>query len=325
MNLSSKHVLIAGGAGFIGSALTRYLLNLGSRITVVDDYTRGNRENLHDHLNSIELIEKDLSVETVSMRCVDIVVDLAAQVFGVRHLHRDGGQMLAKNIRTTVNLVEEAAHSGVARYVYVSSSCVYDFPGAVIPHREEDTGNPSSQYGQSKWYGENIVRAFAEQSGMKFAMTRLFNVYGPNESPNSPHVIVDFMRKAHEIRAGRADSFEIIGDGTQTRSFCHVDDIVRGLVLLAADPRAEGQVFNLGAPDAMTIQSLAEKIVAMYEIANVKYEHVTAPSRDITQRAPDISKAVELLGWEPEIGFDQGLQQIRVWIEPLVDRLEWRL
>lgn len=325
-----KEVMVTGGAGFVGSHLVTALHERGAHVTVIDNCSRGAKGNLEELGDAIKFVEWDLDMEAPNFFKADLVFDLAAVVFGVRHLYEEGADILTTNLRITQNVLEAAVSFYVKRLIYVSSSCVYDFEGVSVPHVESDVRFPESSYGQSKYIGEVLCHAYAEQHGIDIRMARLFNVYGPGDSGNSPHVIPDFMRKAHAIKvakdAGQAPGpFVMIGDGEQTRSFCYVDDIVDGLLSLGGTPQGGPHVYNIGTEDAVCMNVLASKIMKMYGIAKWPTQGVTAPSMDVRERSADITLAKTFLEWEPKVDLETGLARTREWLQPKIDDMAWRL
>lgn len=330
--MKGKKVLVAGGAGFIGSHLVDALLARGCVVRVADNLSRGQLQNLEHCLDRVEFLKGDLSLDATSVEGVDVVFDLAAAVFGARHLYKLSGSLLAGNMETTMNLVDAAVDSHVEKYIYVSSSCVYDFEGVSLPHREEDIepmvrgGLPQTYYGMSKIVGEYLLKGYRAEFDLDYCVARIFNAYGTRESPLSPHVIPDFFRKAHYLKAHpeAEQVFELIGDGSQTRAFTWVGDIVVGLLLMAEKDEAVGEAFNIGTDEEITMQVLAMLISKIYNI-NPTFKYTEGPKGDIQRRSADVSKAKRILGWEPRISLDEGLRMEYEWIDPLIENLKWRL
>lgn len=328
-----KKVVVTGGAGFVGSHLVGELADRGASVKVFDNFSRGTPENLEGLRGKIDLITQDLARMSPDLLTADVVFDLAAAVFGVRHLYKKGADLLTLNLRITQNVLEAIAKDEVPRLVYVSSSCAYDFAGARVPHVEEDVQFPESCYGQSKFIGEAMCHALAEQYGTDIRMARLFNVYGPGDSGNSPHVIPDFMRKADAIARAKKDGhgggpFEMIGDGEQTRAFCYIDDIVEGLLLLGSEyleVPLKDRIYNFGNADEVRMIAIAAMIKVMYGIGAHPFSFIPAPDMDVRRRSADITRARTDLNWEPEVGLKEGLEKTREWLAPRIDSMPWRL
>lgn len=295
------NIAVIGGAGFVGSALVRALLAQGHVVTVFDNVSRGSASNLPTQAALIQMDAKDLHY----IGEFDTVYDLAARVYGVRDLYKNPADLLADNIAITTAIARAAVRSRIPRYVYVSSSCVYDFPGAVVPHREEDTNICDTSYGFSKLAGEQIVRWYARQYEFELRIVRLFNVFGPGDSMQSPHVIPEFIRKAH--RAKETGTFEILGSGAQTRDFTWLDDCVRG-ILAAAIVGISGEVYNVGTGREVSILDLANIVCDIVGV-QPQFVHGAVAKEDIQRRSANSDK-LKGLGWTPEVSLEEGVRRL---------------
>lgn len=297
-------VLVAGGAGFIGSHLCDSLLSDGHAVVAVDNFITGRRVNIA-HLNDhpgFELIDADI-VDPLDVD-VDMIFHLASPASPVGYMRYPFETHLT-NSTGTHNLLRLAHRLG-AHFLFTSTSEAYGNP-AVHPQPETYFGNvnpvgPRSCYDESKRYGESITMEYVRQYGLDARIVRLFNTYGPRNDPNDGRVIPNFISSAQ-----RGEGLVIFGDGSQTRSLCFVSDLVRGLRAAMELPNTTGQVINLGNPDERTVLELAEIINLLCDSsAGVRF--VDARQDDPERRCPDITKARCLLGWTPSVGLEAGLR-----------------
>ena len=316
LKLEKLDVVVTGGAGFIGSNLVNALLSRDCRVTVFDSFERGNPENLPAGDKNLELKKEDLrSSDTLEreLQGADVLFDLAARVSGIRTLHDLPADMLHSNAETTLHVAEAAARAKVGKAIFASSSCVYDHPKVSVPHTEDDVRIPQTSYGQSKLFGEGVYQACGEQYGLNFGIVRFFNVFGPQETLKSPHVIPDFIMKAFACEKGKK-TFEILGDGTQTRSFMYISDAVEGLVKLAETNR-NGEVVNIGSDREISVHELAGLVLREVgvNVDEIEFVHSTVHPKDVLRRAADIQKARAVLGWEPKVTLEDGLRTTINW------------
>ncbi|MEV0675089.1 UDP-glucuronic acid decarboxylase family protein [Actinosynnema sp. NPDC050436] len=297
-----RRVVVTGGAGFIGSHVCEALLERGARVVCVDDFRTGSPDNLPDHPH-LGVAPGDVTRPIDLLGDVDLVLHLACPASPVDYL-----RMPVDTLRTgalgTLHALELARRKG-ARIVVASTSEVYGDP-LEHPQREDYWGNvnpigPRSVYDEAKRFGEAAVEAFRREYGTDTGIVRIFNTYGPRMRPDDGRVVPTFLRQA---RAG--EPLTVHGDGRQTRSLCHVDDLVRGLLAMAESPH-HGPV-NLGNPHEVTVLEIAERIIALTGSTSV-VEHGAGMVDDPKRRRPDISLAREVLGWEPEISLDEGLRR----------------
>jgi nucleoside-diphosphate-sugar epimerase len=302
-------VLVAGGAGFIGSHLCEALLARGDEVIALDDLSTGSRANVAafaDHPR-FSLIEAD-AAEAPDV-AVDLVMHLASPASPV---HYDAWPLktLAANSLGTWRLLDVARASG-ARFVFTSTSEAYGDP-LVHPQPETYWGNvdpigPRSQYDESKRFGEALVMSYRREHGVNASIARLFNTYGPRMGIDDGRIIPHLM-----AAAATGAPMVIHGDGSQTRSFCYVDDLVDGLLLLASDHGADGEVFNIGNTHEISIATLADRV---RRLAGTGSEIVSDARRpgDPERRRPDLTKIRGRYGWEPRIGLDEGLARTLDW------------
>jgi len=313
MSWRDRDVTVAGGAGFIGSWLVRKLLQLGAKISVVDNFERGKIENLLPYIESLRLVKGDLmdhNFATHVLKGSEIVFDLTSKLGGIRFLSENPAQILRTNLQMALNIAEAARKNEVERILFVSSSCVYGNETA-IPNLERCAAYspPESSYGWSKIVGEKIYEAYKTQYGMNSYIVRPFNVYGPREDfEKSPHVIPQFIR-----RVFKGNPIVIYGDGKQTRSFTYVSDVVDGMIR-CIESNYVCVPFNLGSNNETSINEIASLIIKLCDPKlKVQVKHEAEIDGDIRRRAADNRLARQLLGWEPEVDLRTGLSNTIQW------------
>ncbi|CCH32315.1 UDP-glucuronic acid decarboxylase family protein [Actinosynnema sp. NPDC047251] len=297
-----RRVVVTGGAGFVGSHVCEALLRSGVRVVCVDNFRTGSVDNLPEN-PKLGVVHADVTRPLDLLGEVDLVLHLACPASPVDYLRMPVDTLRTGALGTLHAL--ELAHRKGARIVVASTSEVYGDP-LEHPQREDYWGNvnpigPRSVYDEAKRFGEAAVEAFRREYGTNTAIVRIFNTYGPRMRPDDGRVIPTFLSQA---RAGRP--LTVHGDGQQTRSLCHVDDLVRGLLLMAESDH-HGPI-NLGNPQEVTVLEIAERIIALTGSAS-RIEHVDAMVDDPRRRRPDISLARSVLGWQPEISLDEGLRR----------------
>jgi dTDP-glucose 4,6-dehydratase len=299
--------VVTGGAGFLGSHLCEALLAKGHRVVCVDNLETGSLANI-EHLrnDSFIFLPHDLTVHVMIDEPVDFVYHLASPASPIDYL-RLPLQTLKVGSHGTHNALG-LAKAKRARFLLASTSEVYGDP-QVHPQPETYWGHvnpigPRGVYDEAKRYAEALTMAYHRQQGVDTAIVRIFNTYGPKMRPHDGRAIPTFMRQALESKP-----LTVFGDGSQTRSFCFVDDLVRGLVLLVESD--EHQPVNIGNPNEMTLLELAEAVLRVSgSSSKVVYEAL--PVDDPQVRQPDITRAKQLLGWEPQIDLDDGLSRTLV-------------
>ncbi len=303
MTSTAKRILITGGAGFLGSNLTERLLNEGHDVLCVDNFytsTRRNIVHLLEHPN-FELLRHDVTFPLYVE--VDEIYNLACPASPI-HYQRDPVQTTKTSVHGAINMLGLAKRTG-ARILQASTSEVYGDP-EVHPQTEDYWGNVNpigirSCYDEGKRCAETLFFDYHRQHNTGIKVARIFNTYGPKMLPNDGRVVSNFI-----MQALAGEDITIYGDGSQSRSFCFVDDLVDGLVrLMNSGPELTGPV-NLGNPGEFTIKELGEKVVDMIG-SNSKLIYEPLPQDDPTQRQPDITQAQAELGWKPGITLDEGL------------------
>ena len=296
--------LVTGGAGFLGSHLCDELLARGNRVICVDNLETGTLENIA-HIRGAEFIALNIDITEAYFvdEPVDVVYHLASPASPIDYLRLPLHTLKVGSYGTHHTLGLAKAHR--ARFLLASTSEVYGDPQE-HPQRESYWGHvnpigPRGVYDESKRYAEALTMAYQRQQGVDTAIVRIFNTYGPRMRPHDGRAIPTFVRQA---LAGLP--LTIFGDGTQTRSFCYVTDLIRGLIALAES--AYHEPVNIGNPDEYTLLALAD---AVLEVTGSDSPIVFAelPVDDPKQRRPDISLAAELLGWSPEVPLLDGLRR----------------
>jgi UDP-glucose 4-epimerase len=303
-----RRVLVTGGAGFVGGAVVRRLVDAGARVTVLDDLFTGQAEVVPA---TAQLVKGSVEDETLVRELVDdasVVFHLAAR--NIIASTKDPRNDFATNIGGTLNVLLAARASKVDRIVYSGSTSIYGNPNS-IPINEDDGIVPLSPYAVSKLGGENYCVAFYESYGLPVAVVRYSNVFGIGQRPDNPYcgVIAKFFASAYE-----GHPLQIHGDGQQTRDFTYIDDAVDATLLAAIQPRAEGEVFNVGTGIETSINELARLIGQAIE-RPITIEHIDRRDIDnIRRRVVNIEKARRMLRWAPQVTLLDGLARTAAWL-----------
>jgi len=315
-----SRVLVTGGAGTIGQAVVRRLLGDPAwEVRVSDQRTPPQwiREGCEVHTGDL----RDRAEARRAIEGCSHVIHLAAIVGGIANFHKLPYTLTDVNSSLYNGVVGAAIDAGTERFVYVSSSMVFE-RATQYPTTEEhvwEVPMPRSAYGFSKLAGEVWVRAAHEEHGLPFTICRPFNAYGPGEMPEDEpgiaHMVPDVIRK---VLAG-ADPLPIFGDGTQTRTITHVDDIADGIVAAMASPAGLNEDFNISAAEEMTVAEIAAVIweACGNDPAALRFEHLPSFPVDVVRRWPSVEKAERLLGWKARIGVREGIAQTVAWLRTL--------
>jgi UDP-glucose 4-epimerase len=313
-------MLVTGGAGFIGSAVVRRLLELGQSVRVVDNLSKGRASDLPNGVDHLEGDIADPDTCRRAFRGVDACFHLAAKIGGIGYFHRYPAEILDEN-NLMLSQVFQAATESRVKVVYVSSSMVFERAGE-FPTPEDAIDRyppPFSAYGFSKLVGEWYCRAFHEQFGTPFAIVRPFNAYGPGEYPEGEpglaHVIPDLIRK---ILSGKRP-IELLGDGSQTRSFTYVDDVAEAVVRVGLDAKGEGENFNVGTGVETSVMELLHLLWTICDVHGEPDVQSTTPlGVDVQRRVPDITKIQTALGWSARTSLEDGLRRTVEWFRSAV-------
>ena len=305
---------VTGGAGFIGSHIVHRLVADGHEVMVVDDLSTGARENLLAVWKDIVFLEGSIC----DRKALERVFEGAECVFhqaalaSVKRSVDDPLSTNRTNVEGTLNVLEVARRSGVRRVVYASSSSVYgDAP--TLPKHEQMVPAPKSPYAVSKLAGEYYCRVYAELFGLGTVSLRYFNVFGPRQDPGSPYAaVVPIFVKA--ILEGAQPT--VFGDGEQSRDFTYVDNVVQANLLAARAEGAPGHVFNVGCGGSFTLNELIKKLG---KILGMDVTPIYAPERpgDVRHSRADIQRARRALGYEPSLGFEEGLKRTVEWLRAM--------
>ncbi len=305
-------VLVTGGAGFLGSHLVEKLAH-ENYVIVVDNFSTGNPANLNKLNPNIEVIRHDVTIPLYLE--VDLIFNFACPASPVQY-QKDPVQTLKTNVHGAINMLGLAKRTG-ARILQASTSEVYGDP-EISPQVEEYWGkvNPigiRSCYDEGKRAAETLFFDYFRQHSVDIRVARIFNTYGPRMAINDGRVVSNFI-----VQALRNEPLTIYGDGSQTRSFCYVDDLVDGIIKLAfSDSLEVHQPINIGNPTTFTMKELANEVIKLTKsCSQVKF--VELPSDDPQQRKPDISKATKILNWSPSIELEAGLIKTIEYFEKIL-------
>jgi nucleoside-diphosphate-sugar epimerase len=313
MAKKTRRALVTGGAGFIGSHLCDELLRSGLEVVCVDNMSTGSPSNIEKALEqgAFTLLDADVT-DAIDVEA-DFIYHLASPASPADYYAMPIETMLANSLGTR-NCLELAAKTG-ARLLLASTSEVYGDP-EVSPQTEDYYGHVNtvglrSCYDEGKRFAEALCKAFERQRETEVVIVRIFNTYGSRMRPDDGRVIPNFVCQA---LAGQP--LTIYGDGSQTRSFCHVSDMVKGLTLAMDTAEAAGQVVNIGNPDEMRVIDLAARVREKTKSESpLAFEPL--PEDDPLQRKPDITRAMKMLGWAPRVGLDEGLEDVISWFASL--------
>ena len=298
-----KRILVTGGAGFIGNHLCRRLLNEGNYVICLDNFFTGLKRHIEDMLDNpnFELIEHDI-VEPVDIE-VDQIYNMACPA-SPPHYQYDPVKTMKTSVLGIINMLE-LAKKYKAALLHASTSEVYGNP-LVHPQQESYWGNVNpigirSCYDEGKRAAETLMMDYHRQYGVDIRIIRIFNTYGPNMDPKDGRVVSNCI-----VQAINGEDITIYGDGSQTRSFCYVSDLVAGAIKMMNNDKGFIGPVNLGNPSERTVLNLAEIVLEMTG-SKSKITYKDLPSDDPVKRKPDITKAQEILGWKPEVDIKDGL------------------
>jgi UDP-glucuronate decarboxylase len=314
MALVSKRVLVTGGAGFLGSHLCERLLRDGHDVLCVDNYFTGRKDNIAHLLGNprFEAMRHDITFPLYVE--VDEIYNLACPASPV-HYQFDPVQTTKTSVIGAINMLGLAKRTG-AKIMQASTSEVYGDP-TVHPQTEDYRGNvnplgPRACYDEGKRCAETLFFDYHRQHRVRIKVVRIFNTYGPRMHPNDGRVVSNFI-----VQALRGEDVTLYGDGGQTRAFCYVDDLIEGFVRLMGTGDDETGPINIGNPHEIPVRELAERIIRLTgSRSQIVYRPL--PTDDPLQRCPDITKARNVLGWEPRVELDAGLQRTIDYFDALL-------
>ena len=306
-------VLVTGGAGFLGSHLCEALANMGHEVICADNYFTGSRQNLSSVLAStnFELIRHDITFPLYVE--VDRIYNLACPASPI-HYQKDPAQTIKTCVHGAINMLGLAKRTK-ARILQASTSEVYGDP-AVHPQTEDYWGNVNpiglrSCYDEGKRCAESLFFSYHRQYLVPIRVMRIFNTYGPRMHPNDGRVVSNFI-----IQALRGQDITVYGDGSQTRSFCYVDDLIRGMIAMMEQDQTTGPV-NFGNPNEISMLELAEHVIQLTD-SKSKVIFAPLPADDPKQRQPDISLAKATLNWQPTVCLEDGLMETVAYFRSVI-------
>jgi UDP-glucuronate decarboxylase len=307
----AKRILVTGGAGFLGSHLCERLVAAGHEVLCVDNYFTGRRANVAHLLEApnFELMRHDVTFPLYVE--VDEIYNLACPASPI-HYQYDPVQTTKTSVHGAINMLGLAKRTR-ARMLQASTSEVYGDP-TMHPQTEEYWGNvnpigPRSCYDEGKRCAETLCFDYHRQHGVKIKVVRIFNTYGPRMHPNDGRVVSNFI-----VQALRGEPITLYGDGSQTRAFCYVDDLIEGVIRMMASPDDITGPINLGNPGEFTIRRLAEMVIEITGSRSGLIHH-ELPENDPAQRRPDIARARAMLDWQPTIALEEGLRRTIAYFE----------
>jgi UDP-glucuronate decarboxylase len=312
---TNDRVLVTGGAGFLGSHLCERLLNEGNPVVCLDNFSTGSKRNIAHLLGNpnFDLVQHDVT-QPIYLQ-VDRIFNLACPASPI-HYQFDPVHTTKTSVMGSVNVLGLAKRLG-ARVLQASTSEVYGDP-QVHPQTEDYWGHvnphgPRSCYDEGKRCAETLFFDYHRQHGIAIKIARIFNTYGPAMHPNDGRVVSNFI-----VQALQGNPLTIYGDGSQTRAFCYVDDLIEGLIRLMNTPDEVTGPINLGNPVEFTVLELANRVIALIGSQSEITFH-DLPEDDPVQRRPDISKAKNILSWSPGVNLDKGLGRTIDYFSGLLD------
>lgn len=313
-NASKKRILVTGGAGFLGSHLCEKLLGNGHEVLCVDNFYTGSKDNISHLLNNkyFELLRHDVTFPLYIE--IDAIYNLACPASPV-HYQNDPVQTTKTSVHGAINMLGLAKRTN-ARIFQASTSEVYGDP-VVHPQTESYWGNVNpigirSCYDEGKRCAETLFFDYHRQHNLDIKVVRIFNTYGPRMHPNDGRVVSNFI-----VQALQGKDITIYGDGSQTRSFCYVDDMINAFIKMMDTEKGFTGPVNLGNPNEFTIKQLAEHVIELTN-SHSKLIFQPLPSDDPLQRKPDISLAKSTLDWQPTIELSEGLQKTISYFKSII-------
>ena len=328
INWAGKRVLVAGGAGLIGSHLARTLVNKGAKVSVADNLSSGSLKNIEDIKNKVKFVSADLRKEDNCKKLTkdkDYVFQLAANMGGIGYITAVGADIMRDNILINTNMLQTALENKIGGYFYSSSACVYpeykQKDAAVTPLKEADAipAEPDQFYGWEKLVTEKMCEAYQKDYGMNIRVARFHNVYGEvytafdKDKGKAPcHIILKALRYPEQ-------EFVIWGDGKQTRSFLYIDDCIEGVLKLMESNYLKP--VNIGSDRLVTIDELAQ-IVIKISGKDITIKHDLSKPQGVRGRNADITLVRKEVGWEPKVSLEEGMRRTYEWAQQRLAKLE---
>ncbi len=311
----AKHILVTGGAGFIGSNFTDELINKGYKVTVIDNLSTGLKENINKKAIFIKGdVKKPEDIEKCFKKKIDVIFHIAGCASTIKSFH-DPAADLFTNVLGTINIINAAIKFKVTRLLYASSMTSYGVPDS-IPIKETMSTKPISYYGITKYSGERYCLATGLRKDLPFKLNvtafRMFNVYGRRQSLTNPYQGVVSIFIGNVLRN---EPVTIFGDGEQSRDYVHIKDVANAWISAIDNNKSFGEVFNIGSGTRMSINKLVDFILKQFGKNRKNYKIIYKPERPGDQKhmQADISKAKKLLNWRPKISFDDGMADTITW------------
>jgi UDP-glucose 4-epimerase len=315
-----KRILVTGGAGFIGSHIVDLLIETGYDVVVIDNLSGGSKSNLNP---AAEFIQGDVRDETCLQPVFDTGIDVVMHIAGqasIRLSFMDPAEDLSVNTLGTINIIKQCIAHKTPRLLFASSMTIYGTPDA-IPTPEETAPAPLSYYAVTKYAAERYVHIASERKDLDFNFNatsfRMFNVYGPRQSLTNAYQGVFAIFLGNVLRD---EPINIHSDGEQSRDFIHVTDVARAWVAAIDNPNAYNQVMNLGTGQPTTVNQLCDLVLDSFGHTRQTHPVITHPAQpgDIRASAADVHRAKSLLGWEPQVIFDNGMRETIEWAKARV-------
>ena len=303
--------LITGGGGFIGSNMARFLLEKGKTVRILDNFETGKRENLTEIQERIELVEGDIRDDATIQKAVEdaeIVYHLAA-LGSVPRSIKEPLTTTDVNVSGTVNVLRACCTAKVKRVVFASSSSVYG-QSPVLPQHEDLPLAPISPYGASKASCEVYMKAFYETYGLQTICLRYYNVFGPRQDPTSQYAAAIPLFVSALLRD---QSPTIFDDGEQTRGFTYIENVMNANYLAATAPETHGEAINISTANAVSVNTVVNTIRELLGKTNIEPTYAPPRPGDIKHSLADVSKAKEIIGYEPAVSFDEGIRKAIDW------------
>ncbi|ALA52361.1 SDR family oxidoreductase [Shouchella clausii] len=304
--------LITGGAGFIGSNIAKALVAKGEKVKILDNFNTGKKDNIAEFIDDVEVIDGDFTNEKTvqsALKQVDVVFHQGA-IPSVPKSIQNPIESNHANVSGTLQLLQGAVEARVSRFIYAASSSAYG-DSETLPKHEQLPGNPMSPYAVSKYTGELYCKVFYNLYGLETVSLRYFNVFGPRQDPNSKYaaVIPSFIKAMLNDKPPT-----IFGDGTQSRDFTFIDNVVAANLLAANAPKLQGESVNIGGGASIDLNSLVDEINVLLG-KQIQANYGSERPGDVKHSLADIHLAEKLIAYRPTVSFQEGLRQTVEWFK----------